>query len=97
MVQDSQTVLQLPTKTTVAATDKIMIVANAAGAGNVAMIMVGNLFGNSSIQIRYGNSSVNSTLNATSISFNGNVGVSGTFTAGSNTVTVTKGIITSIT
>lgn len=97
MVQDSQTVLQLPTKTSVVATDKIMIVANAAGAGNVAMISVGNLFGNSSIQIRYGNSSVNSSLNSTSIAFNGTVGVSGSFTAGSNTVTVTKGIITSIT
>lgn len=97
MVQDSQTVLQLPTKTSVAATDKIMFVSNAAGAGNVALIAVSNLFGNSNIQIHYGNSSVNSSLNATSISFNGIVGVSGTFTAGSNTVTVTKGIITSIT
>lgn len=97
MVQDSQTVLQLPTKTSVASTDKIMMVSNAAGAGNVALVTVGNLLGNSNIQVRYGNSSVNSSLNATSIMFNGQVGVSGTLTVGSNTVTITKGIITSIT
>lgn len=96
MVENSQTILQLPTKSTVASTDKVMIVANAAGAGNVALILVSNLFGNSNIQISYGNSSVNSSLNSTAISFNGLVGVSGNVTVGSNTITITKGIITAI-
>lgn len=73
MIQESQTILELPTKTTVNSTDKIMIVANVAGSntGNVALITVGNLFGNANIAnvsvktaVNVGNSSSNAVSNS---------------------------------
>jgi len=49
MTEQSQTVLELPTKSSANSTDKILIISDAASAngGNVALILVSNLFGNS--------------------------------------------------
>lgn len=49
MSESSSTVLQLPTKSTVLSTDKVMIISGAASAngGNLALIAINNLVGNS--------------------------------------------------
>ena len=50
MSETSKSILELPTKTFLAGSDKILVIANAASSngGNVATITVTNFFGNSS-------------------------------------------------
>lgn len=100
MTEESQTVIQLPTKSAAVSTDKVLIVHDAANTngGNVALISIGKLF--SGYTGSQGSGSIGYTGSQGVIGYTGSTGgsdTSGTFTSSDGkTITVTNGIITNI-
>ncbi len=101
MTEEAQTVLQLPTKSSIALTDKFVFVSNAANGGNVALVSaqtVAQAYGYAG-SVGY-TGSIGYTGSQGAVGYTGSVpgsGIDTTFTAGGNTFIVTNGIITGVT